>query len=72
MSAVLTLFRMKSCRAEVKDTTNGPPVVWSGRLTGRLKPLLDGDGPRQDALKIQERNLAEDVAGRKKVTYSTW
>lgn len=72
MSAVLTLFRVKSCPAEVKDRTSGPPVVGSGRVTGSLKPLLDGDGLRQDALKIQERNLAEDAAGRKKVSYSTW
>jgi len=52
---------------EVKDTTSGPPVVWSGRLTGRGELLLlDGDGLSQDALKIQERNLAEDVAARGK------
>lgn len=69
VSAVLTLFRVKSCPGEVKDTTSGPPGFGSGRLTGRLKPLLDGDGLRQDALKIQERHLAKDVAGRgKKVT----
>lgn len=38
------------------------PAEWQGGL----KPLRDGDGLRRDALKIQERNLAEDAAGRRK------
>ena len=47
------------------DTGSGPPAFGSGRLTVRLE--LDGDWMvRQDALKIQERHFAKDVAGRGK------
>lgn len=46
------------------DTGSGPPAFGSGRLTVRLE--LDGEGLGQDALKIQERHFAKDVAGRGK------